>query len=146
MKKEISVYSNDNLLVMSFFDSRLFKSGSVQQIVIEMKLLITQNSFQGEKEIRFELFDLEELIKDLTKIIEKNLKSCCFNPTLDPTIEIRFEKVDIEHTLVKTKMFDDLYKCKLEIEFVIGRYQVEALIEQISSFLSSLECLALPRS
>lgn len=109
--------------------------------ILDANLTLSVSIFQAKKSISFEIADILILAKDLTKMLDKDLRRCYFNPPTDASITIEFIKTETGRIQVKSKLFDELYEGKLETVFFIERYQLSDIIEEINSFLFYFDTL-----
>lgn len=131
MLGEIQIKDEENRIIVAWRSFYFFRSEDTPQVFVDFDLLVSFSIFNAQKRLGVELADFDLLANELGSLLNTKLDTCYFNPTIEPTFEMKFHKADPQHINVVVKLFDNPFEGKLEFGFNMGRSQVEELISEL---------------
>lgn len=131
MLGEIQIKDEENRIIVAWRSFCFFRSEDTPQVFVNFDLLVSLSVFNAQKRLEVELVDFDLLADELGRLLNTKLDTCYFNPTIEPTFEMKFHKADPLNINVVVKLFDNSFGGKLEFTFNMGRSQIEELISEL---------------
>lgn len=115
-----------------------FTNKVVGHPTIGYEFCFISDGFEAKLALEAELFDLEDLLKDLT-FINSNLKGgCYFEPMISGRIKIKIEMTDQCQINIDGVVNDPSYNTKLSFKFLSDQTFLPDLISQCTTTINAL--------